>query len=118
VSLSLAIDPETRDILFDEDNQVVYDQSPAPELILAISVPVGSFHGDPDQGSRVPGMVSGGEAVFQPESAVERAARDALARLEEQDLVRVMRVTYDPAERDLTIDSEDLVTPLHLGVGA
>jgi hypothetical protein len=118
VSLSLAIDSETRDIRFDEEGQVVYDPTPAPELLLAIGIPVGSFHGDPDQGSPLPAMVSGGEAVFQPASAIERAALGALARLEEQDLVRVEQVTYDPAARDLTIDSDDLVKPLHLGVGA
>lgn len=110
MSYSLAIDPATGDLRRDEDGQVAITADPSPELLLAISVPIGSFHGDPEQGSRIPDIVSS-EAPADIGAELESAALDAVGRLEAVGLVRVEQVEYAPERRTLTIWTEELAEP-------
>ena len=115
MSFSLAIDPETNDVKFDQDGQVVITEDPTSELLLAISVPLGSYHGDPEQGSRIPDLISG-PPIPNPEPEIEAAAEDALRRLEETGLVSVQAVDYSPPTGVLSIDSEQLAQPFTMKV--
>lgn len=110
MSYSLALDPATGDLRRDSESQIAITADPSPELLLAICVPIGSFHGDPEQGSRVPEIVRG-EAPADVAAELESAGLDAVARLEAAGLVQVERVEYRPDARVLAIWTEQLAEP-------
>ncbi|WP_428262896.1 hypothetical protein [Haliangium sp.] len=110
MSFSLAIDPATGDLVRDADGQIATTTDPSPELLLAISVPVGSFHGDPEQGSRIPDILRG-PPPSDLEAEVEAAARDGLRRLEEVGLVAVESIDFSAHTRELSVWTDELADP-------
>jgi len=115
VSLALQIDPETRDIVIGA-HDAVFVTDPSPELLLAIGVRRGSLYQDPDQGSDIPAIVSNGNPPVDARDAIESAAVTALQRLEATGLVTVEAVEFDTFERELTIDTLELPTPIVIEV--
>jgi len=104
----LAIDPVTGDIAFDDGEPVTTD-SPATSLYLAIAIPRGSFHGDPELGSELPAMVSGGTPPIDQEAALEAAARSAVQRLADHGVVAIEAI--DVQGTTITIHSTELAAP-------
>lgn len=74
------VDATTGDILRDDDNQPVIDDTPITDLFLAIGIQVDTSPGDPDLGSTIPGLVAV-DPVADPESSFKFAALTALERL-------------------------------------
>lgn len=110
----LHLDPATRDLVLDGDQAAVIDD-PRTELVLALGVELDTFHGDPDQGSRIPSLIKGLPPV-DARRAVESAATEAVARLESQGLVELREALYDPADNVVTVDTDSL-TGLELDLG-
>lgn len=99
---SLVFDPVTRDLVLDGDSAQLTD-NPTTEILLALGVEQNSFHGDPDQGSRIPSLVTGPPPV-DARREVEQAAHEGLERLETQGLITVTDVVFD--SQTLTVDVE------------
>ena len=100
---SIYIDPATQDIVLTEDGPM-RSAAPIAEILLAVGVVKDSFHGDPDQGSRIPLLVTG-EPPVDPRNAVESAGREALERLAAQGAITVVNVAYSPADRELLLET-------------
>ena len=109
---SIYIDPETRDIVLAEDGPQ-RSAAPVAELLLAIGIVKDSFHGDPDQGSRIPLLVTG-EPPVDARNAVESAGREALERLVAQGAITVANVAYSPATRELLLETDAATLTLGL----
>jgi hypothetical protein len=101
------INPETHDIEFAADGSVRLTSSPSTELLLAIGIETNTFHGDPDQGSRIPALIQGPPPV-DARRAVESAAREALQRLVTQGRIAVTRVEYSESAGELLIETDEL----------
>jgi hypothetical protein len=114
MSTSLNIDPASRDLTQDDDDQIVFTDDPSPELLCAIAIRLNSFHGDPDQGSLIPGFTEDGIPPTDAAAEVEAAAETALVRLEQSGLITVRDVTYSPTERTLDIEVDELGEPFTL----
>ena len=116
MSIALAIDAATGDLILDDDGQVTTTEDPSPEILLAIGVPIGSVFAAPEMGSRIPGFVSGRRPPTSP-NEIAQAAVDALARLQATGLITVESVTYDSADRLVTTTVAELADPLRVRVG-
>ena len=103
---SILIDPLTGDIVFESDHPV-QTTDPTSELYLAIGVPLGSIFSEPEQGSRIPGLVQGTPSV-DLESDLRQFAQDAVARLEIEDLVVLDDIQVSGAQVEIfTTQSAD-----------
>jgi hypothetical protein len=103
------LNPETRDIEFAADGSVALTDEPTTEILLAIGVELNSYHGDPDQGSRIPALLHGAPPV-DAKRAVETAAREALQRLVTQGRIAITSVAYSVADRELVVEVDGLTT--------
>ncbi len=103
VMAGLVFDPITRDLVLDGDSAKLTEE-PTTEILLAIGIEADSFHGDPDQGSRLPALISG-PPVVDAARDVEFAAQEALARLEAQGTIKVTRVAFDGQQLDIDTDT-------------
>ena len=103
------INPETHDIELDADGSVTLTDSPSTELLLALGIETNTFHGDPDQGSRIPALLQGSPPV-DARRAVETAAREALQRLVAQGRIVLTSIEYSVADRELLVQADELTT--------
>ena len=92
--IELYIDPTTGDLDIDGGELVLTD-TPATSLYLAIAVPVGTFHGDPELGSTIPAMIRSGKPPIDQRAALEAAARSATRRLETRGVIAVEAIEVD-----------------------
>lgn len=104
----LAINPATGDLVF-ENGEPVLTESATTGLYLAIAIPRGSFHGDPELGSDLPAMVSGGTPPIDQEAELEAAARAALQRLVGHGLVTIEAIEVEGTT--ITIRTTELAAP-------
>ncbi len=116
MSIALDLDPSTGDLVLDGQGQVAVTETPRPELLLAIAIPLGSVFSDPEQGSEVPGLVSGDDPPDNIAARVAAAAQQAIAPLEAIGLATLESVAFDEAERLLTINVDELPDPIAVEV--
>lgn len=113
MSTSYKINAQTHDWELDADGHLVEVEDIIPEVILAVVMKRGLYHGDPNQGSDIYQALEG-EPPANVNTFVEQAASQSLATLEAQSLATVNVISFTSPV--LLIDIDQLPEPLTLSI--